>query len=361
MVIALIAIKIFYPNLDKEYKPFERPNKIGELNGIEIYTYIGDIVIPNKIDSNNIINQDLTFWDSYIITAPVPYYQGNFSIIPWTMLPLNVVQTIEQYDTIYSRTLEKKLSFDKPLKERKFNSFTPIKIPDNTIYGILTKLNTIYAINLFEFEKDFGKDYRNSLKNAISNSIKYSIEYLGREQEISTAIPALAGAKNVIDKELTIEYQDSFSSILSGISRAKGNTPSKVILVVYYGLHSKNEFKSAMNGLEKSLIDIMPKWKKQIKIIYTALFYLSYILGLILYHGIKKITHTDSRKIIIQLEISIVILGLTFISSDFIKGFLEILTKNKNPYIILSLFSILIFNLVYYLCIIGIIQIEKSD
>ena len=358
LVLSFLFSYLLSPSLNKDYKPFQTPELIGELNSIEIYSYLGDIVIPNQIKNEKYINPNLTFWDSYIITAPVPYFQSGYIITPWTILPINVVRTIDYYDSTYADNVEEKLGLNKPIKQRKFNSLTKIDIPQNTIYGQLSKLNSIYAINLFEFEKDFGKNYKSSLKKAISNSLKYSIEIMGQDREKSIAIPALAGAKNVVEKNLVISYYDSFSSILSGIKRVKGNAPSKIILVVYYGLHNKDEYESAITGLQNALRGYVDNWKKKIKQINTTLIFLSYFLGIWFFIRKHRVDIKRNKNLMGYILSSIFVLGLSFISSDLVKNVFEIIPYNRSTHLIIGLLSILIFNLSYFLSKIRVIDIE---
>ena len=144
------------PVLDDDTRAFATPQKLGRIKQKDIYYYVGDIALPNKINDDGTVHRSITHWDSFIITAPVPHSfvdenGREVTVIPWTMLPISVSYFIRQIDEETASDFDITFGVKKTTTERKFEAITNFSVDESSVYGNITKLECIYGINLFEF------------------------------------------------------------------------------------------------------------------------------------------------------------------------------------------------------------------
>jgi len=99
---------------------------------------------------------------------------------------------------------------------------------------------------------------------SVSDAVKEVLQMAGSKQDRKLALPALAGAEHVYDKDLVLEYRESFEAIHDGVHRAGSPSPSAVVLVVWRGMHNIREFEAAVAGLSRALYKHLPEWRIQL-------------------------------------------------------------------------------------------------
>jgi len=276
-----------------------QPVKLGRINDTtDIYFHIGNVAVPNllePIDSEEGVYrlQDrFNFWDTYVITAPVPRQVttegGTMLEIPWTLLPSSVVSTVSQLDSELAETLELWLKLKESPADWDFGRLERFEVSPKSVYAQKCSVRSLYAVNMFEFLDELGKDYQLNLTSAISTAIKEVLEYSGEFQERTLAVPALAAAEHVVDRELVVSYADSFKASLDGVSRAQGKIPSQVVFVVWHSLEGHPEFDSATGGLEQAAYAMIPLWSNRLQTAASVAIGLGLLTGLLLSHFTKR-------------------------------------------------------------------------
>ena len=322
------------PVLDDDTRAFATPQKLGRIKQKDIYYYVGDIALPNKINDDGTVHRTITHWDSFIITAPVPHSfvdenGREVTVIPWTMLPISVSYFIRQIDEETASDFDITFGVKKTSTERKFEAITNFSVDESSVYGNITKLEYIYGINLFEFMEDFKEEYDTALKDAISSSVTNVLQHAGKLNIKSIGVPALAGAKNVTEKEMVLSYEDSFSSILDGVSRVEGHAPSKIVIVVWARAHSKEELNAAKFGLEKASIKYIQQWIDRVKLTLSIELVIGFLLGF-LFSMITQNTLKRKKLLVFLMSISVLAYGVW--GSTIVNDLMRIRFASHHPF-----------------------------
>lgn len=271
--------------------PFSAPQLLGRLNQIDVYLQVGDVVIPNRAvratSQGWEFNNRVKYWDSFLISAPVPdaisTKDGTTLTIPWTLLPMSVVHSVGSLDREFGEALARTLGLKRGPQDWHFERLTRIDVPEASKYAHVTSIKAIYAVNLFEFMEDLGGEYKTVLVQAISRCVMETVQDSGRMKDRSIAIPALAGAQHVVERELVLSFEDSFSAILDGVSRAKGGGPSQVHLIVWWEIAKHPEMTAALRGVESAAFRVMPDWRSRLNSLLSWTLAIGFFLGVIFF------------------------------------------------------------------------------
>ena len=188
--LSLIVSDLFLPQLEYAREIGDPPEYLGRLNSIDLYLHLGDIAIPNRLvplldnPEKFEIDERIRYWDSYLITAPVPRIIDvdceKQILIPWTILPSSVVLGIDQIDPEFSNMVENWLALKGSPAEWKFDRLSFFEVPSSFRYHQITGVATIHSVNLFEFVQELGNQYKENLASAISSATKEVIEQSGK-------------------------------------------------------------------------------------------------------------------------------------------------------------------------------------
>ncbi len=286
-VVLVSALSVlFLPELNIELADKGTPVDVGMLNGINMSYMVGDIALPNKKitekENTKIVSARLTLWDSFVISSPEPKATEDGKIqIDWTILPASVVRKIARFDKKLSMKLSEILKNVEQIEGVGFGRIKEFRVPKESPYWKITKVDNIYAINLFDFTDEWKGEYKKKMKSALSSGVKAVLEQAGKNNNHIVAFPAIAAARYVVEHDLVISYQDSFSSILGGIARAKGDVPEDVVFVIWEGLRGHQEYLEAISGLSDSLSLHLPSWRSQIANVISFSISICFISGLI--------------------------------------------------------------------------------
>lgn len=154
-------------------------------------------------------------------------------------------------------------------------------MPADSKYGRFTGVKSIYAVNMFAFLRDLGEDYQDTLASAVSRSVMEVAQHSGDHRDRSLAIPALAAAHHVRDKELVLSYGDSFSAILDGLGRVHGHPPPQVHLIIWWQINGHKEMAAALSGLESALYRGVPGWSQRLRGMIIGALAVSFVLGIL--------------------------------------------------------------------------------
>lgn len=338
------------PSLPEDVSIGDPPRKLGRVNSIDIYFHLGDIAIPNRLAISESdpslleIDQRIRYWDSYIVTSPVPrevaLEDHSTLIIPWTILPRSVIETVEQLDSSFASRLEAWLGLKSSPADWKFDRVSRLDVPTSNAYHQTTGIRTIHAVNLFEFVEEFGSEYEANLESAISSASKEVVEQSGQAGDQKMAFPALAGADHVIEKNLVVPYRVSFEAIIDGIGRARGDTPSQIFLVVWQSLLGTPEMESAMAGLEMAALKRIPEWNNRLILVASGLVSVGFIVGLLV--GYFSITQLDRPKLVVLIVTIIGIFPVAF-GYWYLERLMKVLPLTEQPEIEIGVLSVLAF------------------
>jgi hypothetical protein len=281
-------------HLPRNMTPGKTPFELGRVNHIDVYCHVGNVAFPNRYESVEGDNTRIRlssrqrFWDAYLTTAPAPREKttptGTVLEVPWTLLPESITASTKAVDPQFAETLATWLKIKNSPAHWDFDRLERLEVPPGTLYGQVTGMSSIYAVNLFEFLEELGPNYPGHLKTAISSATKESIQRCGSHGERKFAIPALAAATHVLDRHLVLTYRDSFDSILDGIGRVdRGDTPSQIILVIW-DASSDREMSSACDGLERACYSRIPVWSASVRLATAASLSVALFLGLLFKH-----------------------------------------------------------------------------
>nr|VFJ76412.1 MAG: hypothetical protein BECKFM1743A_GA0114220_109241 [Candidatus Kentron sp. FM]VFJ77369.1 MAG: hypothetical protein BECKFM1743C_GA0114222_109771 [Candidatus Kentron sp. FM]VFK23246.1 MAG: hypothetical protein BECKFM1743B_GA0114221_109131 [Candidatus Kentron sp. FM] len=196
-----------------------------------------------------------------------------------------------------------------------FGRIKEFEIPRTSAYWKLTKVDNIYAINLFDFTDEWKIAYKKILKGTLSSGVKAVLEQAGKANNHRIAFPAIAAAKYVLEQDLVISYQDSFSAILEGIGRAKGDVPEDVILVIWEGLKGHQEYLKAISGLSDSLSLHLASWRNQIANVISFSISICFIAGLVFLRRHNE--NCSFRSLIVSAIIFIPVVAGTWFTTAF--------------------------------------------
>jgi hypothetical protein len=296
---------------------------------VNISVHLGNVAVPNRLSPDDSepnklrLDYRVRFWDSYLITAPVPEVvpseQGARLKVPWTLLPKSVVETVDQLDPSFAKSVESWLQLKESPGEWNFERLEYMTVPQESKYYHVTGIRRIYAVNMFEFVEELGVEYTRNLSRAISSAVKEVIEESGRRGDQRLAFPALAAAEHVRDRHLVVSYGTSFSSILDGLSRADV-TPSEVVLVVWHRLSGTPEMSSAIQGISAALYEHASSWSERFRLVATAAVVSAFLFG-VLYGllGIKKKRPRDWYAFVLRMLALIPIVGTYWYVDTFLK------------------------------------------
>lgn len=287
VILVTLMSRMFIPLLDIETADNGTPVEVGLLNGINVSYLVGDVALPNKEISeeerSKTISTRLSLWDSYVISSPEPKATKDGVKIDWTILPASVVRTIARFDKNLAMQLAEKLENVEQIEGVGFGRTKEFSVSKESPYWKLTKVNNVYAINLFDYTNEWKGAYKKKLKSALSSGVKSVMEQAGENHNRIIAFPAIAAAKYVVEQDLVISYQDSFSAILEGISRTRGNAPGDVIFVIWEGLKGHQEYEQAIIGFNNSLSLHLDSWKNKIATVISFSISICFIAGLMAY------------------------------------------------------------------------------
>lgn len=362
--LALLSALISLPSLSIP-KPDNRiPVHLGRINQMDVYYHIGDIAIPNQLIPSNVnsgyytLSHRMKFWDTYIISAPVPRLISTPTSInleiPWTLLPQSVSEVVSSIDSTFGADLAPWLAVKESIADWSFDRISYKDVPDNSHYYAVTGVRRIYAVNLFEFVQELGTNYRNNLSSAISSATKEVIEAVGRSDNQRVALPALAAAKHVIDDELVVSYKSSFSAILDGLNRVSGGSPSHVVLVLWHLIDDTPEFKAAIRGLRKAIYRKLPDWKKSLEQTASILAAIGLIVGVLFSH-LRKQSGLKPLAIVL-------LIGLLPIITDYfyMKAAIGLLPISNIPQIEIAILTGVMTFFGMKLHEFGVVTLEKS-
>jgi hypothetical protein len=256
---------------------------------------VGDIAVPNQLelveDGRIALVRATRFWDGFITTAPVPSVVVSDSTLevtlPWTRLSETIVTRVAQYDSTTARAFEEWMKFGAGPAEWGLSRLRTFEPSDTSAYHRITGINCIVALNLFDFVKDLGDQYGSMLRDAVSSAVKETLEKCGSFHVDRLAIPALAGAEHVNEKNLVLSYAVAFEGILDGVGRATtGDTPAGVCLVVWLepALAGHPEYGAAMDGVERAAYKKVPLWGNAVNRMTSAFVAIGFVIGLLIKH-----------------------------------------------------------------------------
>lgn len=336
--VAFFTSGIFLKNLTEDDFREGLPVNLGRIQGIDVLAHIGDIAIPNQIHSvwgrpdRYALDSRKIFWEAYMITAPVPKEipspTGIRLEIPWTLLPASVCQTVFQVDSLFGLSLESWLGLKRSPAEWHFDRISFLSVPETTRYHRLTGLSRIYSVNLFDFLNELGGDYKSHLSKAISSATKEVIQSCGRIEIRKLAIPAVAAAQQVREQDLVLSYRSSYGAILDGLSRASGNTPSQVVLVVWSSLRGTRELESSLNGLRLAAFDLIPEYTVNLRTVATTIITLGVLLGAFISY---KSRNDLEEALAWPILFAMLAVLPTMIDFFFLKWFLGVLPASSRP------------------------------
>lgn len=315
--------------------PFDRPVELGRLNGVNVFLCCGDVALPNQLvrGDDGRLDLDTRFkdWTACVITAPVPAptADGSTLVIPWTLLPTSVVESVRLVDAEFATRLERSLGLKESSSEWHFARMTRLNVPAETRYAEVTGMRSLYAVNMFEFTGDLGTAYGRSICDAISSAVMTAVQQSADDGESSIAIPAMCAALHVTDRSLVVSYWESFSSILDGIERASGKVPASVHLVLWRNAHSRAEQRAAANGLEAALYDGLPAWRDRLRNTLVGAMAVTFVLGVLwsMWRQHGQFSRSAAWRILV---LSIAAVGAA-VGATFIDWSLEVVQAAKIP------------------------------
>ncbi|MGE0640856.1 MAG: hypothetical protein AB7G12_13805 [Thermoanaerobaculia bacterium] len=338
----------------------ERPNTLGRINATDIDVFLGNVAVPNRLiptgDNRWLLESRLSFWDSFLTTAPAPKAQatpGGIRLeVPWTLLPSSVLSAVSQLDPNLRDSLGTWLELHEGPASWSFARLSRYPVPADSRYAAITGMRAIYSVNLFEFLKDLGPDYRASLASAVSNAVLETLQEAGRNGDHKIAIPAIAAAQNVADRELVISYSDSFSAILDGVERVQANSPSRVVLVVWRDLEGSPELPAALLGLRTAAFRSIPEWRDPIRQFALLAAAIGLVSGL-LYGHLTSLSRPPLLVLTIAaLGVLAAVLGHKYVEQ--IAGFLPVTSRPHLDIGLLTAISVLFGGLLYKLDLVRI-------
>jgi len=299
--------------------PDGHPLALGRAQGTEVYFHLGDVALPNQLrarpdDKRTFsLSTRILHWDVYMITAPVPRpldtAEGKSISIPWTSLPVSTVKSIRNVDPNFANTLERRIGLKQSSADWNFERVDEIVVAQSSDYYKLCGIKRIYAVNMFDFMPDLGPDYRNVLRHAISDSVMEVVQRIGDSSDKGVAIPALAGAQYVVEKDLVLPYDETFGAILDGVTRVQGPKPSKVYLLVWRALAGSKEATAALRGLEKALYNNLPRWKQRLNTVVAIVIGISFAVGVVTSTRLEKPLRNLVNFIICGIAICVLVAG----------------------------------------------------
>ena len=358
-VVAALGAHLSLRRLDPSAFEPGQPVSLGRLNGVNLAVHLGDVAVPNRLlpipeePSKFRLDSRLRFWDSYLITAPVPEVvgteRGATLQVPWTLLPASVVGTINQLDPMFSQQVEDWLQLKGSAAEWHFERLGQMAVPHESPYYLATGVRRIYAVNMFEFISELGDDYARNLTRAISSAVKEVVEESGRGGDQKLAFPALAAAEHVVDRYLVVSYSHSFEAILDGLSRAK-NTPSEVVLVVWRAWSGTPELGSALRGLSQALYRKVPEWSERLKLVTSTAAGAGLLVGVVwAFVTTKKKRRSDWLTFVLGVTAVVP----TVVSYWYLEAFLKVMPLSPWPAVEVSVLAVVC-------CAIGVLLQRKG-
>jgi len=250
--------------------------------------------------------------------------------VPWTLLPVSVVQTVSHVDRLYGEELAQRIALKRGRDAWQFERIDVITVPSRSVYARESKVRRLYSVSVFHFVQELGGTYKDTIRTAIETCAKETIEKSYKQEDTCLAFPALAGARYVREQELVLSYAQSFSSILAGISRVRGGVPSRVCLVVWDDLVGTPEMAAALHGLEEALYVHVPRWRTTLGNLIVVLVACSFALG-VAHAAAQDGELTGGKLRLLVMTIVLVALGLV---SSLAQGVMRTVPAQKAPLLI---------------------------
>ena len=368
-LLAAVVAAASLPKLGHAPTATGQPSNLGRINdSIDVDFHVGNVAIPNRLiqvehdRSSWQLDHRLRFWDAFLTTAPSPdVYETSNGItlqIPWTLLPSSVASTIQQLDPSFGSEIETWLALKRSAGEWAFDRIEMRDVPRDAAYYRVTGVRTVYSVNLFEFLGELGDDYRANLKRAISSATKEVLELSASRGESKVAIPALAGAEHVVDEHLVLSYRDSFEAILDGISRTQGNTPSRVILVIWNEVRGHPEFDSAIQGLEMASLRKIPEWSVRLRTQAGISVAIAVVVGILASHVFSRDRRHSAPMAVLFSALALV---ATILGHKYLGSVITVLPLTDFPAIEIGALSALGTVLGFVLHGIGLATFDSKD
>jgi len=256
LLLSLLMKFIFQTKIPSEALNPNTPYILGKFKGANLGIIVGDIAFPNDTDRRpDIYKPDVTttLYDTYIVSSVLTDNGES-----WTWLPKSVGDNIDAVDKVLGKKYENEIIKGINWKNNPNVTVKEFVVPQNSIYGSISHVKSIYAISLFNaFKKtNASKKRKLRLQEAITLSVKHILEnYISPSPQNSRiCIPALSGVWGTVDAQHYLTYYQSWTSIFNGISKISDTKGIDEIYFVIWErlIQDKEHFHAAANGFIKA-------------------------------------------------------------------------------------------------------------